>query len=1807
MNYSQLQALLRTKSAVSRPEAVARVRQAGRDTDTEPTEGQREAGNYAKGDIFVHGLHIKIENPKGSWRRGTSRSGVKWKNRMRHAYGYIKRVGADVTEGKDGDHVDVFVSHVHPHSEIVYVINQVDPATGKLDEHKCVMGCVTEQEARDTYLANYQEGWQGLGSVKAMTMPDFKEWLRTGDMEKSAIVEQRGDKWVLLTKDRSRVLGTHDSAQEAYGQEYAIHKSQEREKDAAEFKPSWGNKSAQETWEEDRRSTPPCPECKGANCGHVRSMQGNARCNDCGHIYTDPEYGKKSAGMKCPTCGKRPSKFKKLGDAIKCGECDKTSEIQEWFTKAASQPSRLDKLKERRPDLTESKLKEMGRKVRVETHEDECCPHCDYVFPEKGGPRITNHDAYWKEDAPAIYECHQCRGKFTDKELDDDAFEAKHEDTQEWLKDSMRETRKRRQTWKSQHPDWNKETEKQAAAIMPFVSMPTSVEAALWLNNLNKGKPDAQAPVAAPESTREQDVTSAVDGIHATLRDGGLQDREYEAIQKAHELNPDDPAIQSAYARAKARRSAPTLVPMLKDAFHEDDADSLNEWLSKDAAVYGYMRRLLQLWRTPGVQQQVEHHMTQAMPRRDALISAGKAMALPVTGAALPALNAAHTADGVASRLTNSTGVTDMLRMRPSEALKKVVSDQPGSRRSFVLNLARGLMNPAAQQAAGQFGRTALQVAALPTKLAAESLDDTQRAGIADIIFELEANDENVKDAFHVLEDGRIVDLCKLAAAAAQHADMDFDALVNMACDEEPGVKTAASIMPLLRRAKEHSDEGQYREKSDIMRALLVNHADDFHVDEDDGGHVVGLTHTSSGFRMHIPRAAVPPEMLKASPEVQKAAATAEPPAVPALTNTGPDAIMRALQGLNMDEAEKDAYAEIKSGKVTRRDKAVRTLNILQGLRRNNIEPHHLMITKIPVIPAQFRPFSVAGRTFVPGDANELYRDLFNARDVYKEHVRDFGHQNAGDARLTLYGAMKAVMGYGEPVNQKTQVRGVSGFLKKIIGSGPKHSWLMSKMLAKPVDTVGRGVIVPNPDFHIDQIGIPEEMAWGTMAPYIQQRLVRSGMSSVDAVLAIKNRDGRARKALELETAEGHGRPYILSRAPAWHKHSVVAGWAKIIPGHTIQINPYISTGLNADYDGDECRNQLYACIPESAMQEWGMSYSNLQSHEVRFPAGSAIPTMQDSRLFLFDLEDFPHGEMVSTKQGQKGRIDFHDMPHPIHVLAYDEATGGLRWSQVAFWSKHYKREIEIVDTHNDFQIITDDDPRAVYGTAAGSLEMARFTPTAALSASVLIPRARRMPSPVTTVTEVAGCTSSTHGKATKMRETIALTARVGWLLGAMCGDGWVCKSNGVSQLFCFSDNDGWNVAQLKAILPDIARDHVPSGNRVVYDSAEPGRYGSTVSYRFGGHNTAQWFRDLIGGDGDENTSGSANKHLPAFYLSAPVEFREGLFAGLMDTDGSIAVSSGKSKPQLMANFTTTSLRLAQETKLLAASLGIAGRITPSETPLEKDCWQVAFSNGDIQRWAGRHMVSRTKLDKLKSVPVIEDSPVTAKYDILPISSALADFMARSIGCPKIRKSDRANSTLDLSAKKATQSLYMAFAQARNSKHEKYGAVSRKVAKAGIERVGEQQVSQHPDGARWLAVVLAEDVTWERVVGVQRTGIFEDGYDLTVPGYETFMAADGIILSNTVNLHVPSQPNAVKEAINVLMPSKMLFKIRDPDSVINSLKHEQILGLHRAAVTPATAKHIFSSQKEALSAIQRGEVALHDDIEIGVPTGPALR
>lgn len=138
----------------------------------EPTRAQKEAGNYKKGRVKLHGLDIAIENPKGSTRTGTDPDGKEWSSKMKHHYGDIKG-----TTGADGDSIDVFIGD-NPDSQKVFVVDQVDPGTGSFDEVKVMMGFDNIEAARKGYLSNYDKNWKGLGEISETTVDEFKAWTK---------------------------------------------------------------------------------------------------------------------------------------------------------------------------------------------------------------------------------------------------------------------------------------------------------------------------------------------------------------------------------------------------------------------------------------------------------------------------------------------------------------------------------------------------------------------------------------------------------------------------------------------------------------------------------------------------------------------------------------------------------------------------------------------------------------------------------------------------------------------------------------------------------------------------------------------------------------------------------------------------------------------------------------------------------------------------------------------------------------------------------------------------------------------------------------------------------------------------------------------------------------------------------------------------------------------------------------------------------------------------------------------------------------------------------------------------------------------------------------------------------------------------------------------------------------------------------------------------------------------------------------------------------------------------------------------
>ena len=160
------------------------------ETNTEPTEKQKEAGNYKKGHVYVKGMKISIEQPKGSIRKGTDSKGNKWKTKMSNHYGYFSR-----TVGKDGDHVDVFLGPDIDEFDKVFVVDQ--KVNGKFDESKVMLGFGDIESAKQAYMSNYSKDWKGFWKITGVPLEIFKAWLYRGRKQKQPFYQ-----YVLIRKNR---------------------------------------------------------------------------------------------------------------------------------------------------------------------------------------------------------------------------------------------------------------------------------------------------------------------------------------------------------------------------------------------------------------------------------------------------------------------------------------------------------------------------------------------------------------------------------------------------------------------------------------------------------------------------------------------------------------------------------------------------------------------------------------------------------------------------------------------------------------------------------------------------------------------------------------------------------------------------------------------------------------------------------------------------------------------------------------------------------------------------------------------------------------------------------------------------------------------------------------------------------------------------------------------------------------------------------------------------------------------------------------------------------------------------------------------------------------------------------------------------------------------------------------------------------------------------------------------------------------------------------------------------------------------
>jgi DNA-directed RNA polymerase subunit beta' len=283
-----------------------------------------------------------------------------------------------------------------------------------------------------------------------------------------------------------------------------------------------------------------------------------------------------------------------------------------------------------------------------------------------------------------------------------------------------------------------------------------------------------------------------------------------------------------------------------------------------------------------------------------------------------------------------------------------------------------------------------------------------------------------------------------------------------------------------------------------------------------------------------------------------------------------------------------DKLAEVKRGLRTAvgsdANKLNRAARYLNGLKATKLSAFDAYMTKyVPVLPPQYRPIiELSGGALRVADSNLLYRDVILTNNAMKDgKLAKMPDSIQGDARVALYQSVGALVGVNNALTHRDDREDAQGFIDVIKGKTNKTGMFQRLVTSHRNDYTGRSTIEPDANIGVDEIGIPEEMAWKIYKPMIVRRLSLLGNKPKDALEAVEKRTLIARQALDDEMKN---RPVLFNRAPSLHRWSISAAFPKISSGKEIRISPLITGPTGSDFDGDAV--SITPPITDAALQE---------------------------------------------------------------------------------------------------------------------------------------------------------------------------------------------------------------------------------------------------------------------------------------------------------------------------------------------------------------------------------------------------------------------------------------------------------------------------------------------------------------------------------------------------------------------------------------------------------------------------------------------
>lgn len=320
----------------------------------------------------------------------------------------------------------------------------------------------------------------------------------------------------------------------------------------------------------------------------------------------------------------------------------------------------------------------------------------------------------------------------------------------------------------------------------------------------------------------------------------------------------------------------------------------------------------------------------------------------------------------------------------------------------------------------------------------------------------------------------------------------------------------------------------------------------------------------------------------------------------------GTQALIDKLNSLDLNKELKQAKDVLKAQGTTlqQRDLARKRIRAISPMLKQGNKPGDYFFTRMPILPPRYRTVTTinGGETNIAADANFLYKRMIDCASDLSAAKGRLPQEYQVDARQGLYNSINALVGLQPTDDPKLEAKGVGGLLKWAFGKGsPKAGSVHRKIFGSNLDLGGLGVIIPDSNLTIDQVGIPEESAWKMFEPFVVRELKGRGFSTLQAMKQVLERSPEAKQELinVMKT-----RPILLNRAPTLWRYGIQGQMPVLVEGSAIRINPGLCGVYGADFDGDSMSthvpvsNEAVRAIKENMMPSKNLlSPKNFKAH----------------------------------------------------------------------------------------------------------------------------------------------------------------------------------------------------------------------------------------------------------------------------------------------------------------------------------------------------------------------------------------------------------------------------------------------------------------------------------------------------------------------------------------------------------------------------------------------------------------------------------